>query len=655
MSRTLFSAYDAAQGTGHGSELWITDGTAAGTSMVIDINPSGDSTPSGFAALGTSAVFTAFDGTHGSELWITDGTSAGTSLVKDINPSASSQPKYLTTLGSRVLFVADDGTHGLEMWVTDGSSAGTYLLKDINPGSAAASNRADHFSMIVNGNNALFWADDGVHGRELWITDGTSAGTTFLKDINPGGGSSKTYFPGGVTLNGKSFFRADDGTHNEELWVTDGTAAGTSMIKDIRTGNLGGYPKYFTPLGANVVFTARDATHGYELWTTDGTDAGTTMLADINPGTNPSVPRELTRIGSALLFNANDGSHGNELWVTDGTSGGTSLLADIHAGAPQSAPARLTVLGSQVIFNAGDGVHGYEAWVSDGTSAGTSLLQDVRAGSSGSYPSSIHAGGTGVVFNANDGVHGGELWTTDGTTAGTSLVADINPGVNGGGELNFFVLSDALPCFRRGTSIRTETGEANVESLRIGDRVPTLFNGFARVVWIGHRHIDCVRHPRPEDVLPIRIRQDAFGPDMPSRDLFLSPDHAVFVEDVLIPVRHLVNGTTVTREQASTVTYFHVELEQHDVLWSEGLTTESFLDTGNRANFSNAGSLIKLHPDFSLRVWEAEGCAPLVVTGRQVDAVRSLLATRAPGLGLGRQGRFVDQDSGVLFPDLQTQ
>jgi hypothetical protein len=188
-------------------------------------------------------------------------------------------------------------------------------------------------------------------------------------------------------------------------------------------------------------------------------------------------------------------------------------------------------------------------------------------------------------------------------------------------------------CFAHGTRISTERGEIAVEHLRIGDLVPTQFAGTAPIKWIGHRHVDCRRHPKPQKVWPVRVRAGAFGHDMPRRDVLLSPDHAAFINDVLIPIRHLVNGATIRQEQVDEIVYWHVELEQHDVILAEGLPCESFLDIGNRGTFINGGRATQLHPDFSVdgsgtaRVWEAYGCAPLAVTGEPLQAARSRLLT----------------------------
>jgi len=184
-------------------------------------------------------------------------------------------------------------------------------------------------------------------------------------------------------------------------------------------------------------------------------------------------------------------------------------------------------------------------------------------------------------------------------------------------------------CFAAGTRIMTPHGEIAVQDLRVDDQVVLAGGGVAPVIWLGHRRIDCRRHARPHTVLPVRVRAHAFGPGRPHADLLLSPDHAVFVADVLIPVRQLINGATVLQEDVAAITYWHVELPLHDVLLAQGLPVESYLDTGTRSNFDNGGEPERLHPDFGWLRWEVDGCAPLVVSGPEVDAVRALLVRHA--------------------------
>ena len=206
----------------------------------------------------------------------------------------------------------------------------------------------------------------------------------------------------------------------------------------------------------------------------------------------------------------------------------------------------------------------------------------------------------------------------------------------------------APPCFAEDTRIATAQGAVAVQALRGGDQVLLADGGLAEVVWLGHRKVDCRQHPRPQDVMPIRVIAGAFGPGLPLCDLRLSPDHAVFVDGVLIPVRYLLNGRTVLQESVSFVTYFHVELASHAVLLAEGLPCESYLETGNRTSFANGGAAVAIRPDFARDIWAAQGCAELVLGGARVTAVRDRLLRRALALGhqVSRDAELIVQIDG---------
>jgi len=211
------------------------------------------------------------------------------------------------------------------------------------------------------------------------------------------------------------------------------------------------------------------------------------------------------------------------------------------------------------------------------------------------------------------------------------------------------VAQGLIACFAAGTRVATAEGLVAVERLRVGDRVVSVFGGTAPVVWLGHRRVECRRYPRPHDLWPVRVRRDAFAPGQPARDLLLSPDHAVYVDGVLVPVRYLMNGATIVQEQVDAVTYWHVELAAHDVLLAEGLPAESYLDTGNRGAFVEAAGAVQMVPEFSRGVWEAEGCAPLVTEGPRVLAIRARLRARADVLG----ARLTTEAGVVLVVDGQ--
>ncbi len=187
-----------------------------------------------------------------------------------------------------------------------------------------------------------------------------------------------------------------------------------------------------------------------------------------------------------------------------------------------------------------------------------------------------------------------------------------------------------IACFVAGTRIATESGEVAVQTLRLGDRVRAVLSGrWETVEWIGHRVIDITRHPRKDQVWPIRVSAHAFGPCQPGRDLWLSPHHGVYLGDVLIPVGLLVNGTTVRQIQLPAIDYWHVELPRHEVILAEGMPAESYLDTGDRTDFLAAGLFTTLFPVFGSRRAENEGCAPLILEGPALEAARARVAERA--------------------------
>jgi hypothetical protein len=197
------------------------------------------------------------------------------------------------------------------------------------------------------------------------------------------------------------------------------------------------------------------------------------------------------------------------------------------------------------------------------------------------------------------------------------------------------ITSLEVSCFLRGTNIATPAGERTVETLQPGDLVLTASGEACPIVWIGRRSIDARDHRHSANVWPVRVRAGALAENCPHRDLYLSPDHAVFVDGVLIPIKHLINDISIAQTSVDEVTYYHIELPQHDVLLAEGLAAESYLDTGDRSKFENAGAVVALYPDLSDlglnagMVWEAYGCAPLILCGPLVEAVRHRTKFRA--------------------------
>src|SRR5215218_4054684 len=354
--RTKKWIYFQATTVKYGEELWKSDGSKWGTKLVKDINPDlppgarcdqgdccipkGWSHPDTVTVMGKQVFFAADDGKHGVELWKSDGTEKGTTLVKDINTvkgnsnpndkgdaiNRSAEVEKLYVVGKTLYFRANDGKHGVELWKTDGTNKGTKLVKNINPAapaptttackrekSCAGSSWVDAMTRV--GKRIYFTAKDGKHGLELWKSDGTNRGTKLVKNINPSSASDASDISNLVAMGKRIYFTANDGKHGLELWKSDGTVKGTREVKDIKPGKIGSDPDSLTAFGGVLIFAAADGKDGPELWGSDGTWAGTTLLRDLAPGAVGSEPGEFTTSGKFMYFAASTPSAGEELWA----------------------------------------------------------------------------------------------------------------------------------------------------------------------------------------------------------------------------------------------------------------------------------------------------------------------------------------------------
>ena len=304
-----------------GDELWRTDNSGR-TSPIRDINPNGPSDPELLTAYGNQVAFTADDGEHGVELWMSDGTAPGTRLVRDINPTGSAfvPPRvfFMATAGDTLFFTADDGEHGNELWRSDGTADGTRLVRDIHPGPTDSNPQF----LLPAGDGVFLIADDGEHGLELWRSDGSEDGTVMVADINPTGSAfgTETFFFSFGRLGETLYFAADDGDSGVELWRSDGSAAGTVRAADINPGAESAFPAFLTAAGDRLLFQACEPAGGCEPWQVSA-DGAVGRLADLAPGTESSNPSGFTALDGRVFFSADDGSTGAELFI-DSTCAG---------------------------------------------------------------------------------------------------------------------------------------------------------------------------------------------------------------------------------------------------------------------------------------------------------------------------------------------
>lgn len=385
--------------------------------------------------MGGVGYFLYDDGIHGRELWRTDGTTAGTALVADLCPGSCGaawldSDRGIAATADVVFFAGNDGVHGEELWVSDGTEAGTRMVRDL----AAGLRSSGPGDLTEVGNRAFFTAEDEVHGREIWVSDGTAAGTALVADLTDGANSTRIDAAaalGDLLLFGRNSYQSAGG-----LWRSDGTADGTYRLTDAQPAQQSWTEgASFRALGGRLLFWADDADGVYDptLWVSDSTVAGTGELAPI------AEPTGFVVQGGLLFFSGSEGSVPG-LYKSDGTPAGTVAIP-LPPGTEPTPNYGFQAAGSTLVFfGARDAAHGQELWATDGTSAW--LVNDIWPGPDwglqvvfgngfATWVPGLATAGDRVVFFADDGVSGREPWGSDGTEAGTQLLVDLTPGPAG--------------------------------------------------------------------------------------------------------------------------------------------------------------------------------------------------------------------------------
>lgn len=397
----LFQAHETATG----AELYRSDGTTEGTSLLKDIAVGVDSpAPSEVVVMGSSVFFSMESAGEGRELWKSDGTVNGMTLVADLRPGpAGSNPTNLTALGGVLYFAADDGANGSELWRSDGTAAGTFLVRDIRVGPSSS-----QISQLTAVSNKLFFvADDGAHGAELWMTDGTAAGTQLLQDVVPGIDPGEIGSLSGA--GGRLYFLARTGSKGRELWTSDGQPGGTQFLKELTPGSTGSSLSPVVPLnGIHFFLGGNEGSAQGNLWKTDGTPEGTFLVRSGNH-------TQLATVGGHLVFN-----QGASVFRSDGTLAGTLLLANL----PQ-APDRFVSAGPLLFIQESARIHR-----TDGTPAGTRLAAEFPPSDQfdrTTFPSLLTTHRGTLVFVAGQPSFGRELWSlVPGQTP--TMIEDLDPG-----------------------------------------------------------------------------------------------------------------------------------------------------------------------------------------------------------------------------------
>jgi len=429
----------------HGRELWITDGTAEGTAMVKDIRPGPESSEiSRLCDVDGILYFSADDGEHGKELWKSDGTLEGTVMVRDFSLGPlSSEIRAIVSFKGMAFFQRGRETPSgylaqLELYRSDGTAEGTTIVKDINPNYDYRFNPplplgSEPGAFLVGGDYLYFRADDGVHGRALWRTDGTEEGTILIEEpwISPELGVVAQNSNWGIYKNGYFFFGANDTEHGFGLWKTSGTPDNTFFVRTISEDPADYFDRVtFHPLADGFLFI-KDR----ELWSSDGTANGTVLIRQ-----GAFFSRSATLLNDQLIFSARDLVANQKwgIWTSDGTEAGTYIVKEFDSY--NHAPGYYAVMEDVAIFRSPEGT----IWISDGTQQGTVMLFDPPFSSPIPPQDGFRVLGGKAFFMMDDGIHGKELWTTSKTTNSHSMVSDISTGTEGANIGDMYSIGDVL-------------------------------------------------------------------------------------------------------------------------------------------------------------------------------------------------------------------
>ena len=378
----------------------------------------GDAAASGTfsrVALGGGLIFVAAHPDFGLEPWITDGTEAGTRLLRDLCAGkCSSDPHSFVQLDGRAFFLATDGIFGLEPWTSDGTPEGTLLVRDLRPGPEGATPPANHVAVL--GDRLLVTASDDSDRPVLWISGGDRASTRRLASpLGPPGAVAEQLIAG----EGRAWIVVDVGGR-KELWTTDGTSAGTrELSSDCPSCQL-------QAVFEDRLYFRRFGSGGNEPWTSDGSPSGTKRLGDLCAGACNSFPGEYFEWNGEVFFTARETDisvSDRHLWRTDGTPEGTEIALRGDAGS-RFGIATPTVVENTLLFTSYDSqISRLTLHRADASLTGSTLVRpfDSLAAAQGAI-----AVGDQLYFSFNGASRRTDLWTSDGTNAGTVRLATFD-------------------------------------------------------------------------------------------------------------------------------------------------------------------------------------------------------------------------------------
>jgi trimeric autotransporter adhesin len=428
------SLYFNANDYGVGAELWKSDGTIAGTSLVKSI---ANYQIGEIGGISNEVFFTIYGAT--SEVWKSNGTTVGTVFMQQTNQTYGNGSTFFQVLGGVLYF-------------SDNNKIYTYAS-----GVVSTHYTGSNIKYFKSFNSEIVFVDEVFLNQKLFKIIGTSPPVLIKEFMNGSQDDDAIYME--KTANGTIYMSIEDETNGHEIWKSDGTTVGAVLVKNIENNNLGSFPKDLVAINNQVIFFAKTQIDGYEPWITDGTNAGTVQIKNIQQGVLNTVPRRFIVNGNYVHFSADNSLAAANAQYFNGTyiqtsginqstekvlfnsnvySGGMSVSStgvelvslspvnfySINSGASSSFPSNFKVLNNKLFFAATNDLTGRELWVHDGTN--TSLCFDLIVGTSNSNPNTLTVMGTNLYYFITNNLGQTELIKTNGTLANTYIVAGAN-------------------------------------------------------------------------------------------------------------------------------------------------------------------------------------------------------------------------------------
>lgn len=310
---------------------------------------------------GNKLLIVAKDSAHGNEIWVSDGSDSGTSLLADLTPgTGSSGIGRLQYHSGYVYFIKDISVSQVQLWRCGLSGQGAQMLVD-------SISRFMELGFVAQ--KMVFTARISSNRPGLYACDPDGSALIRLRHATE---ISPYYFPGFTLFNNKLYLGWEDSTDGNQLWVTDATVQGTRMVKRINPSGSS-YPHELIVFDSRLCFTANDGVNGFEVWSSDGSESGTKMLSNLNPHLFARVFREFTIYRNRLYFTLNNGIGGDEVWSITHAPTSARMLKDINPGSDGSESRQLSVYNDKLFFLplVGDLFH---LWMSDGSDPGTKRI-----------------------------------------------------------------------------------------------------------------------------------------------------------------------------------------------------------------------------------------------------------------------------------------